>query len=1335
MPSTVLVRRKARRVPPTMPRAEIVIEAPPELPRTTDTGFHNTLTYLALAGGCATMVLVLIDDRADRLLKIAILVLALTVMMAVAGQLGRKSAHEPSASMRPAAARRDYLRYLRQIHTRLSRIARDQRAALTWMHPAPERLWSLVTSSRLWERRPDDSDFGVARFGTGPQQLAAELVRPETPPVDDLEPVSAEALRRLLASHSILPDAPVGIALQAFGRIVLSGERDAVCGMLRAAIMQLAAFHAPEDLRISVCASTDRVPYWEWIKWLPHASHPTARDAAGPTRLFADDLTELENLLDLGYRPRRSRHGDPFQAPFHVVILDGGVVTPDSSLGAEGLAGVCVIDVGGATSGATSGWPDDTTLSLEVSYDQVRVRDHPAGEPVWTPDHVGFPQAEALARQLAPLRISPVRTPGEDYTAASMALPSLLGVPDARGADPEVLWRQRAHRDRLRVPIGVDTDGRPVELDIKASAEGGDGPHGLLIGATGSGKSSLLRTLVLGLAMTHSPEVVNFVLVDFKGAATFLGLDGLQHVAALITDLEDELPLVDRLYDALHGEMVRRQELLRTAGNHASLRDYEAARERGAQIPPMPTLFVVLDEFSELLSAKPDFIDLFVMIGRLGRSVGVHLLLASHRLEEGKLRGLETYLSYRIGLRTFSASESRAVLGVPDAYELPRAPGNGYLKINNDSMVRFMAASVSGAYEPGRSGAPGPYARQGRDDARAAQVVPFVTGRVDPEATETPGPPTVRDDEEDERSVLDVVVERLAGQGPPAHRIWLPPLEESPTLDRLLPPLRTTPDLGLTTADWEGRGRLNAAVAAVDRPSDQRRETLWLGLSGSTGHVAVVGAPQSGKSTVLRTLIASLALTHTPQEVWIYCLDLGGGALGGLRALPHVGGVADRLDPDRVHRTLAEVAAILAERERRFAEQGVDGVEAYRRAHGSGLADVFLVVDNWLGVRQDFEQAETVITDLATRGLAYGVHVVASANRWYDFRASIRDMFGSRLELRLGDPADSAFDRKAAANVPERRPGRGITPDGLHFLAALPRIDGVSGTDDLADGVRRLADAVSESWTGPAAPQVRMLPAVLPSSALPAAEETGRRVPIGIDEDALAPVLLDFDAAPHFLVIGESECGKSNLLRQIASALTERYTPDEARFVVFDYRQSLLQATESEHRIGYAASVSAAERLVRDVRDSLARRLPSADVTPQQLRARSWWKGPEVFVLADDYELVAAPSGNPLLPLAEFVSTARDVGLHVIVARGIGGAGRGMFDPIIQRVTDMASPALIMSGGRDEGVLAGVRPRPFPQGRGVLTDRRSGSRVVQTALYGGGEPGGVGRALETPTDV
>ena len=186
------------------------------------------------------------------------------------------------------------------------------------------------------------------------------------------------------------------------------------------------------------------------------------------------------------------------------------------------------------------------------------------------------------------------------------------------------------------------------------------------IGATGSGKSELLRTLVIGLAATHSSEVLNFVLVDFKGGATFLDMDRLPHTSAVITNLADELPLVDRMQDALNGELIRRQELLRESG-HASLFDYEKARAAGAPTcSPLPTLLVVVDEFSELLAGKPEFVDLFVTIGRLGRSLGVHLLLASQRLDEGRIHRVEGHLSYRIALRTFSSMESRAVIGVAE---------------------------------------------------------------------------------------------------------------------------------------------------------------------------------------------------------------------------------------------------------------------------------------------------------------------------------------------------------------------------------------------------------------------------------------------------------------------------------------------------------------------------------------------------------------------------------------------------------------------------------------------------------------------------------------------
>ncbi|MFC7104652.1 type VII secretion protein EccCb [Nonomuraea rubra] len=565
----------------------------------------------------------------------------------------------------------------------------------------------------------------------------------------------------------------------------------------------------------------------------------------------------------------------------------------------------------------------------------------------------------------------------------------------------------------------------------------------------------------------------------------------------------------------------------------------------------------------------------------------------------------------------------------------------------------------------------------------------------------------------------------MVGNGPPAHRIWLPPLAEPPTLAQLLPPLSITPELGLTTPGWPGRGRMQAVVGIIDRPFEQRRDPYWLDLSGASGHVGVAGGPQSGKSTVLRTLIASMALTHTPAEVQFYCLDFGGGGLSGLDGLPHVGGVASRLDADRVRRTVAEIAGVLQQRERMFTEQGVDSMATYRRRiadgslKGDGWGDIFLVVDGWLTIRQEFDALEPVITDLAARGLGYGIHVVAATNKWSEFRPGIRDLFGTRIELKLGDAYESEINRKKSLAVPEGVPGRGLTRDGLHFLSALPRIDGVQDAEDLMTGVQGLVTAVRDSWQGQPAKSVRLLPSVLPAASLPGPEQSGSRarIAIGVDEATLSPVFLDFDTDPHFVVLGDNESGKSNLLKVIAENVAARYEPREAMMIFIDYRRSLLDTAVGDNRIGYAASAKAALDLVQDARNALLKRLPPADLTPEQLRARDWWKGSDLYIVVDDYDLVSG-SNNPLMPLADLLPQARDIGLHLILSRAMGGAGRAMFEPLIQRLKDMASPAVILSGTKDEGFLFGnVRAQPLPPGRGFLVDRKYGSRLAQTALW------------------
>jgi DNA segregation ATPase FtsK/SpoIIIE, S-DNA-T family len=1287
---TVAIRRAERRPAPEIPFGELPVEAPPEIPAPPAGRWQQALMVLPMLGGTVAMAMMMGQGRGGAYSYVIGGLFGVSSLAMLATSFG--SATGPRRA-EMAAARRDYLRHLAVLRRRVRQTVRRQRAGLLYRHPDPSRLWSTVSSHRLWERRPDDPDFGVVRVGLGPQSLATPLLPPPTRPLHELEPMTAGSLRRFLDAWSVVPDLPVAMSLRGFARVYVRGGEPARA-LVRAVLTQLAVFHPPDDLLIAVCAGPRRRAEWEWVKWLPHALHPERGDALGPLRLVAGSGPELDRLLDdlIGGRPRFQASAPGRSGPHVVIVRDG----PGPLAGDDGLDGVTVLDLDTPPPRLL----DRTTLALEAGpAGTLRTATMDVETEAGRADGLPATVAEAIARRLAPLRLAGASDPDGTPAPAETGFSDLLGIGDPESFRPAEGRRPRTGRERLRVPIGTTPEGLPVELDLKESAQDGMGPHGLLIGATGSGKSELLRTLVLALAATHSSEQLNLVLIDFKGGATFASMDRLPHTAALITNLNDELPLVDRMAEAIDGELIRRQELLRKAGNFAGLPDYERARAAGATLPPLPSLLVIVDEFAELLLHKPDFIEMFLQIGRLGRSLGVHLLLASQRLEEGRLRGLDTHLSYRIGLKTFNSMESRVVLGVPDAADLPGAPGHAYLRFGNGPLIRFRGAFVSGrvrrAVVPGR--------------AAEMRVMAFTTRTVATQAAL----PVAAEPVQDGPTMLSVLVDRMAGQGPPAHRVWLPPLDTSAALDDLLGTPVVDRDRGLACANPALHGALQVPVALVDKPREQLRDVLWLQLGGAAGHVAVVGGTLSGKSTALRTLICGLALTHTPAEAQVYCLDFGGGSLGVLRGLPHVGGVFGRLEAEGVRRTAGEMVTLLAERERTFAELGIASMAEFRRS-GAG-ADVFLVVDGWATVRADFEELEQVLTELATRGLSYGIHLVAAASRWMDFRPAVRDLFGSRVELRLGDTSDSHVGRRAATAVPERQPGRGViehpavTGQWLHLLTARPAVTSLGDT-------AALVKAVASAWSGAVAPRVRLLPAMVAYRRIAAAGE-GLRLPIGLAEADLGPVTVDFASDPHFLLLGDAECGKSTFLRTLAASVTSRFEPEQARIILVDYRRSLMDLPETAHRIGYGMQAQPTLDLMHSVAGYMEKRLPGPEVTAKDLRDRSWWTGPELFVLVDDYDLVAAGPVNPLTPLLEYLPQARDLGLHMVLTRRAGGAGRALYEPVIQRLRELSAPGLVMSGSPEEGALIStVRPERMPPGRGRLITRREGIRLIQLAL-------------------
>ncbi|MBB6627681.1 type VII secretion protein EccCa [Nocardioides sp. KIGAM211] len=1306
-----------------MPSGKIVLQPPPEI-EPNEGAAGVLMNAIPMLGSLGSIVLVAsMGGGSGGRGYIAAGMFLFATLGFIIVQLDRQ---KKQRTQQVTGSRTEYLRYLGNVRKVAREAADQQRKALTWHHPEPSSLPALAEErSRLWEHASSDPNFLHVRYGVCAQPLSLELVPPESAPIDQVDPAAASALHRLLVVHRLQPDLPASIDLRAFDRVELCGDEDPARSLARAMICSAATFHSPEHLAIAVLSSEQNLAHWDWMKWLPHALSQRQSDAVGPMRMVSTNLADLAALLppDLSDRPRFGADERP-ATPHILLVIDGGTLPPGNHVvPPDGLHGVTLLDL-------PARWDeleDASRLRLQLDAEPARDGRYPLSALRLREDTVrgradqcDLATAEAFARRLTPLHT--IASGAAENTTGEITGPTdfmeLLALGDVRTFEPSAAWRQRPARDRLRVPIGLGEGGQMIHLDIKESAQQGMGPHGLVIGATGSGKSEFLRTLVLGLAMTHSPEQLNMVLVDFKGGATFAGMSEMPHVSAVITNLSQELTLVDRMQDALSGEMVRRQELLREAGNFASIRDYEKARAAGEDLEPMPSLFVVVDEFSEMLSAKPEFIDLFVAIGRLGRSLGLHLLLASQRLEEGRLRGLESHLSYRVGLRTFSAGESRSVLGVPDAYELPAVPGLGYLKPDQSTLLRFKAAYVSGP-PSGRS----PVRRDEGGHLRG--ILPFTISEVHTLEVAEPEPePTPTPQQGDQETLLDIAVDHMIGHGPEAHQVWLPPLDVPDTLDELMGDLVEDPELGLVSPQWRNLGGLVVPLGTVDRPREQRRDTLTVNLSGASGHVAVIGGPRSGKSTLLRTIVASMSLTTTPKETQFFVLDFGGGTFSPLARLPHVAGVGSRSEPDVVRRILAEVQGIVDRREAYFRANGIDSIETYRSRRAAGRADdgygdVFLIVDGWSTLRADFDDIEMELQQLATRGLTFGLHIVAGAARWADFRAAMRDMFGTRLELRLGDPMDSEIDRKIAALVPTGRPGRGLVHGKLHFLAGLPRIDGAPDADTLGEGVDDLIKRVSAAWHGPAGPKLRLLPEridldAVRAQAQPADDDT--KLLLGINEKELAPIALDVDAEPHLLVFGDGQSGKSGVLRTYLQEIMRTRTPAEAQIVVVDYRRSLLGEVPDEYLLNYLTNATQAQPAIRDLATYLENRIPGPDVTPDELRNRSWWSGAEVFVVVDDYDLVATQQSSPVQTLQPLMAQARDTGLHIAIARRSGGASRALYEPVLQSMRDLAMPGLLLSGSPDEGPLIGnQKPQPAPPGRGRLITRDRGIEVVQMA--------------------
>lgn len=1199
----------AQRVePPALPQGMLKVEAVPEAQKPQKEPIIRIIMPIVMVGAMVAMVLIMaLSGRGmSPMMMLLPLMMGMSMIMMIA---------PPERTGDIDEQRRVYLRHLDALSKSARKNAEQQRLHEEFRHPHPATLLSGALPDRIWERGSNDPDALEIRLGLGMSSLCTPIDVDDPGSTEDLDPVCAVILRRTVAAVSTVPDIPIVVQLKAFRMITLSGS--GAQAMAASIVSQAIYFHGPETIGVDNRCSAGTL---EWTKWPVHSRRPDNAD----TRIVIVDIASPE-LTDVMLRADAEREQSNNET-------------------------VCVIVIAPDPSDPVHRFSDAEGIHLHVDPQRNAVEVHTIAGPetLGAPDAFSEKEAELIARSLAAYR-----RPRDGQQSTSNDLLSLMRLPAVDEIRDEDLWPSRSGtQGLLTAPIGSDEQGFPVQLDLKEAAQGGMGPHGLCIGATGSGKSELLRTLVVALAVSHSPDELNFVLVDFKGGATFLGCEGLPHTSAVITNLDNEAILVERMFDAISGELNRRQELLRQAGNFSNATEYAAARlQSRPDLAPLPALVIVVDEFSELLGQHPDFAELFVAVGRLGRSLGVHLLLASQRLEEGKLRGLDSHLSYRIGLKTFSAAESRQVLGVTDAYQLPPQPGAGFLKRHSDQLTRFQAAYVSGALEKRASVGL-------REDNASVQIY---EGWKQLDQREVAAPAETVTIDESTTLLREVVTlsARVAAQRELfAHQVWLPPLPK---------------EIGVAEVSAEA-GALRCSIGIIDQPYYQRQDKLVLDFNGAGGHLAIAGGPQTGKSMAVRTIIASLAVTHSSADVAFYLIDAGNGDYEDLARLPHVAGMATRNDPERLRRIIDEVAGFL---------------------NTPAPQQIVLVIDGWhalVGADQEFDDIKTQVADIAADGPAMGIHLIFTTQRWSAIRAVIRDLIGNRLELKLGESMDSLIDRKKQIKLPDA-PGRGLDPEGRFMLIAR------TSKEDIAHIATQAYRAGMEQ-----VPQLKTLPVRVELEEI----HENHPLALGIGGPDLEAVGVN---SQHFIVTGAQGCGKSTVLSTLMQGVV-RLGRTQARLVIIDPRRRHLGEIAEHMTAAYAPSSDAIATAIASTITTLRARLPHADVTPEELSERSWWEGPDIYLVIDDLDLVA---DEQLRGLIELLPHATDIGLHVFVARKFGGFSRALMGRFLGELKDQQPTVLIMDGTRDEGILFGVRPSSQPIGRGTLVQSGDLVGTVQAA--------------------
>ncbi|MEU0880527.1 FtsK/SpoIIIE domain-containing protein [Lentzea sp. NPDC005914] len=1035
----------------------------------------------------------------------------------------------------------------------------------------------------LWTRRPDGHGFIEIRLGTGrlPARNFITLPDPRGLPRE----LWTELVTRT-ESFSFVDGVPVVARPAEHGGVGVAGSRPAALAAARALVAQLAVLHSPAELVLTGFASAQTSVDWDWVKWLPHTTSPHSpfgtRHLAADTTSAAALLSELEALVE-------SRADGEAPGPSVFVIVEDDAPGERSRL-------VELAEIGWRH-GVHVLW-----LAVDVTLLPAACRTYLSVEHATGSGHVGYvhdgarienvavellddASATDLARRLAPLVDTGAKVDDASDLPRSI---SLLNVaePALTPAAEVVLERWQENRSivqgpcapqkpsreagTLRAVVGMSATGAHA-LDLRA-----DGPHALVGGTTGSGKSELLQSWILALAVAHSPQRVTFLLVDYKGGSAFQEFEGLPHVVGQVTDLTPHL--VHRALTSLSAELKNRERLFA----RYRVKDLAELERRDAAAAP-PSLVIVVDEFAALVKELPEFVDGVVNVAQRGRSLGVHLILATQRPAGVIKDNLRANTNLRLALRTADEADSVDVLGSPQAaFFDPALPGRAVSKTGPGRLVPFQAG-YAGGWTSDVAAPPEVFV----EELSFGRSAVWQVRAAAPSVTDL-GPTDIT------RMVRAVQAAFTHARMRPPHQPWKPPL--AAVYDLMTMPSRSDSEI----------------VFGVRDDPENQQQTLVAFRPDVDGNLAVFGTGGTGKSTLLRVIAAAVGDIRTPL-CHVYGLDFSGHGLAMLEELPHVGSVIAGSDHERVARLLGWLRGIVNERAARYAKADAGTITDYRAKEGATPDPRILVLLDGVGAfRKAYEATDhsrwfDVLVAIASEGRQVGVHLVLSADRPPAVPSVLGAAVQTRVALRLADDSEYPLIGEPLGVLGSASPpGRALLRGSEIQVANLGKHGDVAAQ---ALRIRAMAQAMRDRGV-PAAPAIERLAEAIPLLSLPASVD-GRPV-LGLASETFAPHT--FEPVGGFLISGPPKSGRTTAVHAVVAAV-RRWNPDMTVHLLSNSTRSVLAG------LGCWTTTSCGP----DVDEAARALLKELDGPPV------------VVVLENILELAAHAAMTPSTPLVELV--------------------------------------------------------------------------------------------------